>query len=73
VTEDEKAQKLHEREARAKDFAEKLASTGLKLSEFAAAAGFTRNVIYNLSIGQAPSNSEQSERLAEAFRRLRRQ
>jgi len=58
--------------ARARDFAAKLAATGLQKSEFAKQAGFTRNVIYNLSIGQAPSSREQADKLSTAFERLKR-
>jgi hypothetical protein len=65
-------QKNPERLERARDFAAKLAATGLQKSEFAKEAGFTRNVIYNLSIGQAPSSREQAEQLAAAFERLKR-
>jgi plasmid maintenance system antidote protein VapI len=61
-----------ERLRRAKEFAEKLEATGLKMSDFAKEAGFTRNVIYNLSIGQAPSSSDQAAKLAAAFERLKR-
>ena len=57
---------------RARDFAAKLAATGLQKGEFAKIAGFTRNVIYNLSIGQAPSSPEQAEKLSAAFERLKR-
>ena len=56
---------------RAEVFACRLAATGLSLSEFAKEAGFTRNVIYNLSIGQKPRNEDQAERLETAFERLR--
>jgi len=66
------ADKKRQKEQRAKEFADNLASTGLKLGEFAKEAGFTRNVIYNLSIGQAPSSVEQARRLEDAFQRLRK-
>jgi plasmid maintenance system antidote protein VapI len=64
--------KAQEKRRRADDFAAKLAATGMKKSDFANEAGFSRNVIYNLSIGQAPSSPEQARRLAEAFDRLKR-
>ena len=57
---------------RAEEFASNLAATGLTKSEFAKMAGFTRNVIYNLSIGQAPSSPEQATKLAAAFEKLKR-
>lgn len=57
---------------RAQEFAAKLEATGLKKSDFAKEAGFTRNVIYNLSIGQAPSSPELAAKLDAAFERLAR-
>jgi plasmid maintenance system antidote protein VapI len=66
-----KTEKQRQKEQRAKDFAEKLAATGLALSEFAKEAGLTRNVIYNLSTGQAPSSEEQAKKLSETFDRLK--
>ena len=66
------AEKKRQKEERASEFSANLAATGLKLGEFAKEAGFTRNVIYNLSIGQAPSSEEQLHRLQNAFERLRR-
>lgn len=68
----EKTEKQVQKEERAKEFAKKLSETGLTLSEFAKEAGFTRNVIYNLSIGQAPSTEEQALRLEKAFETLRK-
>jgi len=58
--------------ARAAEFARKLAETGLRASEFAKLAGFSRGALYHLSRGQPPSSSEQAEKLAVAFTRLRR-
>jgi hypothetical protein len=66
-----KSEKEAQKHERAQKFAAQLSATGLRLLEFAKAAGFTRNVIYNLSIGQAPSTNEQAERLAAAFERLK--
>ncbi|MDH2910303.1 MAG: hypothetical protein HKL92_08470 [Candidatus Eremiobacteraeota bacterium] len=67
----EKSRKKHEKEKRATAFAVRLAATGLSLSEFAKEAGFTRNVIYNLSIGQKPSSDSHAQKLDAAFERLR--
>ena len=68
-----KNDRLRQKEQRAREFATKLAATGFRLGEFAKEAGFTRNVIYNLSIGQAPRNEEQERRLNQTFERLRKQ
>lgn len=65
-------EKARLKKKRAEDFAARLAATGLTIGEFAKEAGFTRNVIYNLSIGQAPSSAEQAERLDRSFQRLRK-
>ena len=67
-----KTEKQRQKDERTKHFATKLAATGLRLSEFAKEARFTRNVIYNLSIGQAPSTEEQANRLDAAFERLKK-
>ncbi len=72
MTSVDKEAQLKQKQERAKAFRESLAATGLSIGDFAKAAGFTRNVIYNLSIGQAPSNDENARRLSEAFARLRR-
>jgi plasmid maintenance system antidote protein VapI len=69
---DHLADKRQEKLRRAKEFAAKLEATGLKKSDFAQQAGLTRNVIYNLSIGQAPSSPELAAKLAAAFERLKR-
>ncbi len=55
------------RQTRAADFARRLKETGLSITEFQRRSGLTRNVIYNLSKGQAPSNQAQAELLAKAF------
>ena len=68
----DRLEKQRQKRERADRFAADLAATGMRILEFASAAGFTRNVIYNLSIGQAPSTPEQAQRLADAFRRFRK-
>lgn len=55
-----------ERTARAADFRRRVAATGLNPTEFARRAGLTRNVYYNLSIGQRP-NDDQRRRIDEVF------
>jgi len=67
-----RTEKARLKRERAQDFAAKLKSTGLTLGEFAKEVGFTRNVIYNLSIGQAPSTAEKAERLERTFQKLRK-
>lgn len=53
---------------RAEEFERRLKGTGLTKSEFQSRSGLTRNVIYNLSKGQPPSNAAQAEALERAFR-----
>jgi len=53
---------------RAEEFERRLKATGLSKSQFQARSGLTRNVIYNLSKGQAPSSAEQADALERAFR-----
>jgi len=72
MNEADKDKKLQEKQERAQAFQEKLAATGLRLLQFAKEAGFTRNVMYNLSIGQKPTSEEQAIRLEQAFERLRK-
>jgi len=57
----------------AAEFAAKLARTGLRPSEFARQAGFSRGAMYHLSRGQAPSSEAQAKKLAEAFERLKKE
>lgn len=59
-----------ERAKRAQEFANKLAATGLSKAEFEKQSGLTRNVVYNLSKGQAPSSPEMAAKLAAAFEQL---
>lgn len=59
-----------EREERARIFRERLAATGLSITQFQRQSGLTRNVVYNLSKGQRPSSPEQARLVEEAFRRL---
>jgi predicted transcriptional regulator len=61
-----------EKEQRARAFRERLAATGLSITEFQHESGLTRNVVYNLSKGQKPSSAEQARRLEEAFAKLKR-
>lgn len=58
-----------EREMRAAEFARRLKATGLRTAEFQRLSGLTRNVIYHLSKGQAPS-AEQARLLKAAFDKL---
>ena len=62
------SEKLVEKQRRAAEFARRLKDTGLAIKEFQRRSGLTRNVIYNLSKGQAPSSHAQTEALAKAFR-----
>lgn len=55
------------RAARAVEFKRRLAATGLRPTEFAKRAGITRNVYYNLSIGQEPK-PEQRDRVEACSR-----
>jgi hypothetical protein len=59
---------FEERAVRAADFARRLKVTGLPITEFQKRSGLSRNVIYNLSKGQAPSSLDQKETLEKAFR-----
>lgn len=59
-----------ETEARAAEFARRLAATGLSKTDFQQKSGLTRNVIYNLSKGQQPSSPDQAAALEKAFRDL---
>ncbi|HTV92558.1 MAG TPA: hypothetical protein VMG98_07560 [Verrucomicrobiae bacterium] len=61
-----------EKEQRARAFKERLATTGLSITEFQRESGLTRNVVYNLSKGQKPSSVEQAQRLEEAFAKLKK-
>lgn len=61
-----------ERQARAADFARRLAATGLSITDFQRRSGLSRNVIYNLSKGQKPASEHQRATLDEAFARLSR-
>ena len=54
---------------RAEEFTRKLKATGLTKAEFQVRSGLTKNVIYNLSIGQPPSSVEQAAMLETAFSR----
>jgi hypothetical protein len=57
-----------ERAERAEEFRRRLGATALTITEFQRRSGLTRNVIYNLSKGQAPSSQEQADMLERAFR-----
>lgn len=57
------------RDARAAGFRRRLRTTGLTITEFQRRSGLSRNVIYNLSKGQAPSSQTQAEQLEQAFQR----
>lgn len=72
MTNEDKSEKLRQKNERALDFQKKLSATGLTLPQFAKELGATRNVIYNLSIGQKPSSEDLARRLHEAFERLKK-
>jgi uncharacterized protein YnzC (UPF0291/DUF896 family) len=55
-----------ERIERAAEFSRRLKASGLTISEFQHRSGLSRNVVYNLSIGQRPK-PEQAKALEEAF------
>ncbi len=63
-------QGFEDRARRAADFARRLKATGLPITEFQRRSGLSRNVIYNLSKGQAPSSRDQENALAKAFREM---
>jgi predicted transcriptional regulator len=63
-------QGFEDRTRRAAEFARRLKETGLSITEFQRRSGLTRNVVYNLSKGQAPSNSELADKLERAFQEL---
>jgi hypothetical protein len=56
-------------DVRATDFLRRLKATGMTITEFQRHSGLTRNVIYNLSKGQAPSSQSQADQLELAFRK----
>ncbi len=58
-----------ERHNRARAFREIVAATGLSPVEFRERSGITRNVYYNLSIGQEPKPHHISQ-INETFERL---
>jgi hypothetical protein len=64
------SERERERAVRAEEFARRLKATGLGITEFQRRSGLTRNVIYNLSKGQAPSSPDQATLMNEAFERL---
>jgi hypothetical protein len=51
---------------RAAEFSRRLKASGLTLSEFQQRSGLSRNVVYNLSIGQKPK-PEQANAIEVAF------
>lgn len=53
---------------RAEEFERRLKAAELSKSQFQARSGLSRNVIYNLSKGQAPSSQEQADAIDRAFR-----
>lgn len=57
---------------RSEEFARKLKATGLSITEFQRLSGLSRNVVYNLSIGQKPSSEQHAVTLEAAFNRLRK-
>lgn len=57
---------LPEKRRRAEEFKRRLKAGGLTPAEFAKRAGLTRNVYYNLSIGQEPK-PDQRRRMEAVF------
>lgn len=57
---------LEEKRKRAEDFKARLLATGLTPTQFADRAGLTKNVYYNLSIGQEPK-PDQKRRIEAVF------
>jgi hypothetical protein len=57
--------------ARRDEFRRRLLATGLTITKFQRLSGLTRNVVYNLSSGQAPSSEAQRQMLEHAFTSLR--
>ncbi|MGH7706618.1 MAG: hypothetical protein ACREM6_01615 [Vulcanimicrobiaceae bacterium] len=60
--------KLLAKQQRIAEFSRRLKATGLTITEFQRRSGLSRNVVYNLSKGQAPSSGDQEEALTKAFR-----
>jgi predicted transcriptional regulator len=66
MNESESVAHPHTKALRAAEFKAKVKQTGLSPTEFAARAGLTRNVYYNLSIGQEPK-PDQKRRIEAMF------
>jgi transcriptional regulator with XRE-family HTH domain len=56
----------NEKQRRAEEFKRRVKATGLSQSEFRERSGITRNVYYNLSIGQEPK-PDQRRRIEAVF------